>query len=147
MPDLPRQTTSLGRYSTLIDATLARADRENFIPRIWAKDASLWKSDEANQQIIRNALGWLTVPQWTSERVPELEALAREVNDTKFQYLMLLGMGGSSLCPEVFRRTFGKREGFPELLVLDTTDADTIADFEFRADQCALMLQMSYKLE
>jgi len=68
------------------------------------------------------------------DRIDEIEAFSREVRDAGFRHLMLLGMGGSSLCPEVFSRTFGKREGFPELLVLDTTDPDTIANLESRID-------------
>ena len=63
------------------------------------------------------------------ERVAWKEAFAREVCHAGFTHVMLLGMGGSSLCPEVLRRTFGRRDDLPELLVLDTTDPDTIAEF------------------
>lgn len=102
--------------------------------RIWDRDASFWKSEPEHQAIIKNALGWLTVPRMMVERVGELEAFVEEVRAAEFTHVMLLGMGGSSLCPEVFRRTFGHREGYPELLVLDTTDPDTIADLESRVD-------------
>jgi hypothetical protein len=66
MPNLLRQTTSLGHYSPLIDEALQRARSEDFTRRIWAKDASLWKSGDSDQKIIRNALGWLSVPQWVT---------------------------------------------------------------------------------
>ncbi|MEO6390642.1 MAG: bifunctional transaldolase/phosoglucose isomerase [Pyrinomonadaceae bacterium] len=102
--------------------------------RIWDRDASFWKSEPEHQAIIKNALGWLTVPRMMSERVSELEAFVDEIRAAEFTHVMLLGMGGSSLCPEVFRRTFGHRDGYPELLVLDTTDPDTIADLESRVD-------------
>ncbi|HEY3027681.1 MAG TPA: hypothetical protein VGJ55_16150 [Pyrinomonadaceae bacterium] len=140
-----QQSESLGRHKSLFDDALQRAEREHFVRRIWDKDATLWKSEEAPQKIIRNALGWLTVAQWSSQRVDEMETFAREVCDTGFTHVMLFGMGGSSLCPEVFRRTFGRREGFPELLVLDTTDPDTIADLGSRADPDGTLFVVSSK--
>src|SRR5438876_1266260 len=74
-----------------------------------------------------------------------MEAFAREVCDAGFTHVMLLGMCGSSLCPEILRRTFGRRQGFPELLVLDTTDPDTIADFGSRADPDGTLFIVSSK--
>lgn len=129
-----QQSESLGRHQPLFIDALRRAEREHFVRRIWDKDATLWKSEEAHQKIIRNALGWLEVAQWSSERVDEMETFAREVCDAGFKHVMLLGMGGSSLCPEVLGRTFGRRAGFPDLLVLDTTDPDTIAELQSQAD-------------
>src|SRR6185436_323895 len=134
MGNLPQQTESLGQYQSLFEAALQHAARDEFVPRIWKTDASLWKTDAAHQKIISNSLGWLTAPRFSMDRIDEIEAFSREVRDAGFRHLMLLGMGGSSLCPEVFSRTFGKREGFPELLVLDTTDPDTIANLESRID-------------
>lgn len=130
----PGQTESLGSYQSLFADALRRVERDEFVRRIRGKDATLWKSSADNQKIINNSLGWLTVPRWTAERADEMKTFARETCAAGFIHLVLLGMGGSSLGPEVFRRTFGKREGFPELLVLDTTDPDTIADFESRVD-------------
>lgn len=127
MSSTPRQGSNV---QALLDEALRRASDERFAERIWAKDASFWKSEEAHQKIIRNALGWLTVAAMMSERVDEMESFAGEIQEAGFTHLVLLGMGGSSLCPEVFRRTFGHQENFPELLVLDTTDPDTIAAFE-----------------
>jgi transaldolase/glucose-6-phosphate isomerase len=145
MGNLPQQTESLGRYQSLFEAALQRAARDEFVPRIWKADASLWKTDAAHQKIIRNSLGWLTAPRFSMDRIDEIEAFSREVRDAGFRHLMLLGMGGSSLCPEVFSRTFGKREGFPELLVLDTTDPDTIANFEARIDLAKTLFIVSSK--
>ncbi|MGB9177671.1 MAG: bifunctional transaldolase/phosoglucose isomerase [Pyrinomonadaceae bacterium] len=128
------QTESPGRYQSLFEDALRRVEREQMVRRIWSKDAALWKEEEAHQKIIRNSLGWLTVAREMSAHVRELESFADEIRESGFTHLMLLGMGGSSLCPEVFRRTFGQREGFPQLHVLDTTDPDTIAAFESEID-------------
>jgi glucose-6-phosphate isomerase len=77
--------------------------------RIWQKDASLWKSDEDSVKTIKNSLGWLTVADEMIGAVDELTDFARSVRDCGFQHVMVCGMGGSSLCPEVLARTFGKQ--------------------------------------
>ncbi|HKU77788.1 MAG TPA: hypothetical protein VJR02_27995 [Pyrinomonadaceae bacterium] len=102
--------------------------------RIWQKDASLWKSDEDSVKNIKNSLGWLTVADEMIGVVDDLVAFAKSVRDRGFQHVMVCGMGGSSLCPEVLARTFGRQAGFPELLVLDSTDPDVIAAFQQRID-------------
>jgi glucose-6-phosphate isomerase len=102
--------------------------------RIWQKDASLWKSDEDSVKVIKNSLGWLTVADEMIGVVDDLVAFAGSVRDRGFQHVMVCGMGGSSLCPEVLARTFGRQDDFPELLVLDSTDPDVIAAFRERID-------------
>ncbi|MBC7909258.1 MAG: bifunctional transaldolase/phosoglucose isomerase [Pyrinomonadaceae bacterium] len=134
MSSTPRPGESYGSYQALIENTLKRIEREDVIRRIWERDATLWKEDEAHRKIISNSLGWLTVARLMLERVDEIEAFAVEVREAGFQHVMLLGMGGSSLCPEVMRRTFGQQENFPQLLVLDTTDPDTISALETIVD-------------
>jgi transaldolase/glucose-6-phosphate isomerase len=131
---LDRQTAALGTYTEAVQETIRRAEKEQWIRRIWNKDATLWKSDEAHQKIIRNALGWVMVIDQMVEQTDELAAFSERVRKDGFTHAMLLGMGGSSLCPEVFRRTFGKRAGFPELHVLDSTDPVTVQSFEQRVD-------------
>ncbi|MDX6611802.1 MAG: transaldolase / glucose-6-phosphate isomerase [Blastocatellia bacterium] len=145
MNAMPEQSESLGDSHTVLSDALERAEREHFVRRIWAKDASLWKSTGSDKKIINNSLGWLTVPHYTAERIDEMETFVGEVRAAGFTHLMLLGMGGSSLCPEVFRRTFGQTEGFPELLVLDTTDPDTISNFESRIDLATTLFIVSSK--
>lgn len=131
---MSRQSVSMGGCETAIENAIKKLESINAIKRLWAKDATLWKTEEAHTKIINNSLGWTTVARLMKERVGELNDFANEIKNAGFSHIMLLGMGGSSLCPEVFRRTFGRQEGFPELLVLDTTDPDTIADFESRID-------------
>jgi transaldolase/glucose-6-phosphate isomerase len=131
---LERMSFSLGDMAESVKATLKRAESEQWIRRIWRKDASLWKQQEEHQKIIRNALGWVTVVEQLVEAADELAAFSQRVRNDGFVDVMLLGMGGSSLCPEVFRRTFGKIEGFPQLHVLDSTDPATVLSFERRVD-------------
>lgn len=145
MSSQPRQSESLGNNKSTIESALEVLEQERVVKRIWERDAALWKTDEAHQKIINNSLGWLTVVRLMSERTEELEAFSAEVRDAGFTHLMLLGMGGSSLCPEVLRRTFGRREGYPELLVLDTTDPDTISSFERRIDLAHTLFIVSSK--
>ncbi len=113
---------------------ISRAESEQWVRKIWRKDAALWKSDEENAKIIRNSLGWVTVIEQVSAAAEELAAFSARIRNDGFKHIMLLGMGGSSLCPEVFRRTFGKTPGFPEMHVLDSTDPATVAAFEAKVD-------------
>ena len=99
------------------------------IKQLWAKDATLWTSaDEANW------LGWLDIVDAQLLDVASLQALASEVKEAGFTQILLLGMGGSSLCPEVLKLTFGHIEGFPELHVLDSTDPAQVKTFDQKVD-------------
>lgn len=114
---------------------LADAEEVDLIDRLWNKDASLWKSEPPQQKIINNALGWLTVPRQMLAGAEELKAFADTLLVSRqFRHVMVCGMGGSSLCPEVLRQTFGRQQEFPELLVLDSTDPDTINNFAQQID-------------
>ena len=109
-------------------------DEQQFIRRLWRQDISLWKADPEHQKIIRNSLGWLTVAGTILEKAQELRAFADRVRGDGFDHIMLLGMGGSSLGPEVLRRTFGEIKGFPQLLVLDSTNPATVRRMEEAVD-------------
>ncbi|MBN3896124.1 MAG: bifunctional transaldolase/phosoglucose isomerase [Nostoc sp. NOS(2021)] len=87
------------------------------IRRLWSHDASLWTGADENRW-----LGWLGITEDQLAQIDHLKQLAQEVKDLGFSHVVLLGMGGSSLCPEVMKLTFGKVAGYPELLVLDSTD-------------------------
>lgn len=129
-----REGFQLGPLSERVSGAIETARAENVAQRIWNKDAALWKSDEDDAKLIANSLGWLTVAGEMLGVVDELVAFAEAVRERGFQHVMVCGMGGSSLCPEVLARTFGHQPGFPELLVLDSTDPDVIAAFQARID-------------
>ena len=98
-------------------------DRDRIVERIWRKDHTVWKDDPTE---ITDRLGWLTVSDLMHERIGELEGFAEQSAADGFETAILLGMGGSSLAPEVFGRTFGFADGALELIVLDTTHPATI---------------------
>ena len=129
-----RQTLSLGQYNHAVLETIKDMDQQQFIRRLWRKDLSLWKDDPQHQEIIRHSLGWLTVAGTILENAEELKAFADRVRSDGFDHVMVLGMGGSSLCPEVLRRTFGRIKGYPQLLVLDSTDPATVRSMEEAVD-------------
>jgi len=115
--------------SAAIDASFADWKNNNKVARLWKKDASLWSgTDESNW------LGWLDITQEQIANLAIFRKLAQEVRKAKFRHVLLLGMGGSSLCPEVLRLTFGKIPGFPELQVLDSTDPGQIKALERKLD-------------
>jgi transaldolase / glucose-6-phosphate isomerase len=128
---------SLNRQTYKLPDSLARAvaasledwKSNNKVQRLWQKDASLWTgADESNW------LGWLAITGEQFARVGVFKQIADDVKKARFKYALLLGMGGSSLCPEVLRMTFGKIKGFPELHVLDSTDPAQIKALEAKLD-------------
>ena len=128
------QVFQLGPLTDRVNSAIEAAVADEVAQRIWSKDASLWKSDEENAKVIRNSLGWLTVADEMIGVADELVEFAEKIRARGFRHVMVCGMGGSSLCPEVLARTFGQQQGFPELLVLDSTDPDVIAAFAERID-------------
>ncbi|TMD14108.1 MAG: bifunctional transaldolase/phosoglucose isomerase [Chloroflexi bacterium] len=120
----PRQWYSLGGLQPVVDAQLTKLQKDEAPRRLWAKDSTLWTADPAKRQEIRDRLGWLDVADKMQEKADELSELAAQ--GRKLSDVVLLGMGGSSLCPDVLRNTFGTLKGRPKLHVLDTTDPATI---------------------
>lgn len=115
----------LGGLAAAVETRLKTAVEQRVVDRIWSKDASLWKAEPEHTKIIDHALGWLTVTVWMQQHVSSVTEFADEIRRSgEFSHILLCGMGGSSLCPEVFRRTFGKIDGSPALVVLDTTDPE-----------------------
>ncbi|HNB24231.1 MAG TPA: bifunctional transaldolase/phosoglucose isomerase, partial [Candidatus Melainabacteria bacterium] len=97
--------------------------------KLWEKDASLWTGDDESKW-----LDWLNIIDGQLAEVEKLKKLSQEIKDAKFKYALLLGMGGSSLCPDVLRSTFPKQEGYPELHVLDSTDPQQVKSAEKAID-------------
>lgn len=96
-----------------------------FNTKFWAKDPTLWKQDDYHKDFIVKFLGWQKVYDWTLARIDNVLQFAQEAKQT-FKHCVVMGMGGSSLAPEVFRSVFGKQAGYPELIVLDTTNPDWV---------------------
>ena len=117
---------NLGPIENAVKARLAQLEQGAVVRRLQEKDASLWSSDSATQGEIRDRLGWLQVADRMEERIPELTSLKQELISEGFTQALLMGMGGSSLAPEVFRQTFGVPKGALDVHVLDTTDPAAI---------------------
>lgn len=115
------------------------------INRLWSKDASLWKQEAAHKTVIENSLGWLKMPELMPARLSELSGFAEEVRTAGFSYVAVLGMGGSSLAPEVFRRSLSFKKGFPKLQVLDSTDPETVSTLEKRAEPAKTLYLVASK--
>jgi len=124
----------LGAIEGAVNNRLDQLEQAAVVRRIAEKDAGLWKSNGSAQTEIRERLGWLQVGDRMEERVPELEALRKELVGEGFTDAVLMGMGGSSLAPEVFRQTFGASSGALDVHVLDTTDPAAIIALEKAID-------------
>ena len=117
------------KLSAAVESTLTDWAKNDKVRRLWRADASLWSGTDENHW-----LGWLGITDDQIVHSDHLTSLAAEVKQAGFKHALLLGMGGSSLCPEVLRLTFGKIEGFPELHVLDSTDPAKINSIEAKID-------------
>ncbi|MCI0440757.1 MAG: bifunctional transaldolase/phosoglucose isomerase, partial [Chloroflexi bacterium] len=113
-----RPAASLGDYAQDVDAALDDLQQRDIIARIWRKNHTVWKPEPTE---ITDRLGWLTVTDAMRGQLAALESFAAEIKDEGYRHVVLLGMGGSSLGPEVLRATFGSADGYPELIVLDST--------------------------
>ncbi len=112
-----------------VDATMAEWRDDQRQRRLWARDTSLWTGQDENRW-----LDWLGITEDQLGHLGRFAALSAEVHSEGFTHAVLLGMGGSSLCPDVLATTFGRQEGFPELLVLDSTDPSQVRAVESRVD-------------
>jgi transaldolase/glucose-6-phosphate isomerase len=112
---------------------LDELSQRDFIKKLWAKDASLWSTDPAHVAIIKKALGWLDIPQRLLEEVANVQKFAKDIA-AEFNHVVVLGMGGSSLAPDIMRETFGRTPGYPQLHVLDSTDPQQIRTLEGAID-------------
>jgi glucose-6-phosphate isomerase len=118
-----------------VDERLAALGADDFVERFWQADVTLWKpGDEAHQKIIATALGWLGVFEGVRDEVPELREFVDEVRAEGYRSAVLLGMGGSSLAPEVMHAILGVTPGYLELHVLDSTDPAAVAAVDAAVD-------------
>lgn len=121
----PRYSAELRAFDQKVALRLADLERAQVAKRIWARDPTVWKPDPDTPEI-SDRLGWLGVGKMMAQQVKALAAFAEELRG-EFDRVVLCGMGGSSLAPEVLWRTFGRRPGYPALLVLDSTDPRAVA--------------------
>ena len=126
---LARQMSRLGDAESAVQAELEDWASQDKVGRLWSADASLWTGADEDRW-----LGWLHVVDGWRDRLEQLEQIAKDVQRGGFRHALVMGMGGSSLCPDVLSRTFGRIREFPELLVLDSTVPAQIRSFEDRID-------------
>jgi transaldolase / glucose-6-phosphate isomerase len=123
-----------------VTASLEAWRHDGSVRRLWAGDAGLWTgADEAKW------LGWLDIVAEQRKRIASFSTLAADIQREDFSHVVLLGMGGSSLGPEVFAETFGRQDGHPELLVLDSTDPAQIRTIESKIDPARTLFIVSSK--
>jgi transaldolase / glucose-6-phosphate isomerase len=135
-------TADLGALAPAVESTLARMTRDQVVDRIWRGDYTLWKPEPTE---ITNRLGWLTVAERMRPELPAITAVADAVRREGYTHALLMGMGGSSLAPETFRRTFGVGPGALDLSVLDSTDPDAVLAVQKRLDPARTLFIVSTK--
>ena len=141
-------TPQINRQSASLPADLDAAVKKNLndwrasgkVRRLWQQDASLWTNEDEAKW-----LGWLGVTDEQLANAAKLKALADEVKSGGFSDILLLGMGGSSLCPEVLALTFPQTPGFPRLHILDSTDPAQIRSIEKQVDLAKTLFIVSSK--
>lgn len=139
--ELDRQTYRLPEdLETTVRACLEEWRAQGKGRRLWAQDASLWTGGDEHRW-----LGWLGITEDQLAHLKPLQDFAQEIQDAGFTHLLLLGMGGSSLCPEVLKLTFSQIAGYPELHVLDSTDPAQIRAVEARVDLARTLFIVSSK--
>ncbi len=138
-----RQQLSLGEHHENVDTRLNAWHRAHLCRRLWEKDPTVWFAEPVSE--ITDRLGWLSLHETMHEQLDELQGFAGQVRREGMRHVVLLGMGGSSLAPEVFATTFGSAAGYPELLVLDSTHPGAVRDVEQRIDPSRTLFLVSSK--
>src|SRR3954466_1596113 len=144
----PSASLEKDTFSYVLPSSLKQAVKESHAAwqrdgktaRLWNKDASLWTNTDESKW-----LGWLDIVDQELGDIAKFKALAAEIREDGFTHFLLLGMGGSSLGPEVLSLTYGKQSGFPELLVLDSTDPVQIKSFRQKIDPARTLFCVSSK--
>jgi transaldolase/glucose-6-phosphate isomerase len=127
-----RQILELGRDQSRLGERLKSWKNVNFARRLWAKDPTLWFSSPTPE--IKDRLGWLVLPENMHEKLEGLASFADEVKREGIIHLVLFGMGGSSLAPEVFQKIFGYKKDYPGLFVLDSTHPEAVRSLQEMID-------------
>jgi transaldolase/glucose-6-phosphate isomerase len=139
-----RVEISLGKAEADPEAALAKLAQSDFLIKLWKHDPTPWSADPQHAEIIKHALGWLDFPRTVLENSDELTSFAAEMAKL-YAHVVVLGMGGSSLAPDVLRATFGHVSGYPELHVLDSSDPAQVRTLESRLDLARTLFIVSSK--
>lgn len=139
------RSASLGALQKIVDERLITFDREKITERIWNCEPDIWTNDESGKKEIAQRLGWLQVVETMVGEKGKLRDFASEIRDAGFETAVLIGMGGSSLAPEVFAKTYGVSDGFIDLKVLDTTIPTSILELERSLDLSKTLFIISSK--
>ena len=123
-------TLRLGGYQAAVDAKVQELEAKHFTEGFWQQKAELWVADKAGQQSIRSFMGWLRVAETMVGRVAEIEQFVHEVKAAGFRHVVVMGMGGSTMAPIVFKAAFAQGANGLPMSVLDTTDPGTIRQIE-----------------
>lgn len=138
-----RQILELGRDQSRLAERLKSWKKMNFTRRLWTRDPTLWFSELVPE--IKDRLGWLILPEIMHEKLEDLTSFAHEVKSEGITHLVLLGMGGSSLAPEVFQKTFGCKKDYPGLFVLDSTHPEAVRSMQDMIDPRKTLFLVSSK--
>ncbi len=122
----------LGEYRVDVDRLVYDWKKSKYLFRLWERDTSLWSSKPEAE--ITDRLGWLELPEKIDKEAAEISTFVNAVREDNIQNVILLGMGGSSLGPEMFSKFFRKKPGYPELIVLDSTHPAAVIAVENRID-------------
>ena len=120
----------LGQFQVPVDAKIQELKGKNFMAGFWDKKADLWVQDAAGQESIRSFMGWLRVAETMVGRVTEIEQFVHSVKAAGFKHVVVMGMGGSTMAPIVFKSSFPMGDGGLPLSVLDTTDPGAVRAIE-----------------
>jgi transaldolase/glucose-6-phosphate isomerase len=140
-----RVSISATNANGAVDRAIAALRAGDFLGKLWKHDPSPWSTDPRHAEIIKHALGWLDFPTTVHQQAPELGAFADEVAKRGFTHVVVLGMGGSSLAPDVLRATFGHVAGRPQLHVLDSSNPAQVASLERSLDLARTLFVVSSK--
>ncbi len=138
-----RQQSRLGLHQQKVDERLDAWRTTHLCRRFWQKDPTIWARDPVPE--LADRLGWLDLHEAMHDQLDDLHSFAMEIRNERFSHAVLLGMGGSSLAPEVYYETFGSADGHPALLVLDSTHPGAVRDAQSRIDPGQTIFLVSSK--
>jgi transaldolase/glucose-6-phosphate isomerase len=142
---MPAISISSGSLQEHLSNQFTQFAAHSIIKRIWEKDYTVWRSEDVHKKSILNRLGWLLSLDLMLANADDLVAFGEEIKKSGFTHVVVLGMGGSSLCPDVCRSTFGSASGFPQLLVLDSTNPTSVIRIEQQIDMTKTLFIVASK--